>query len=170
MILYIPVLFTSVFSIFLSITGTKTETDAEKANKTVVNRTGGNMPHGVISKRLPLILMGLSATVNDRNLVNSTLLWLLTSWNGNAMALNPFPGLAVPEKPWRKQLNGAGNRILNLMHSMTTYLRTSNSTNTIAGRSPVITILMTGCCSQKVQRHSATIDSTMPYFLLTLSS
>jgi hypothetical protein len=43
------VLFTSVFFIVLSISGAKTETDAEKADKTVVNKTSGNMPPGVIS-------------------------------------------------------------------------------------------------------------------------
>ncbi len=56
------------------------------------------------------------------------------------MAINSFSGPAAPGKPCRKQSNGAGNRILNLMPSMTTFRKSSNSMDTTAGRFPVITI------------------------------
>ena len=44
--------------------------------------------------------------------------------NGNAMAINSFSGPAAPGKPCRKQSNGAGNRILNLMQLMTIFRKT----------------------------------------------
>lgn len=87
-----------------------------------------------------LILMALSATANGRSLVSQTWHLLNISRNGNAMAINSFSGPAAPGKPCRKQSNGAGNRILNLMPSMTTFRKSSNSMDTTAGRFPVITI------------------------------
>ena len=84
--------------------------------------------------------MALSATANGRSLVSQTWHLLNISRNGNAMAINSFSGPAAPGKPCRKQSNGAGNRILNLMPSMTTFRKSSNSMDTTAGRFPVITI------------------------------
>lgn len=53
--------------------------------------------------------------------------------------------------------NNAGNKTSNLMPSMTTFRKSSNSTDTTAARYPATTILMTGCCFRKVQRHR-TVD------------
>ena len=108
--------------------------------------------------------MALSATANGRSLVSQTWHLLNISRNGNAMAINSFSGPAAPGKPCRKQSNGAGNRILNLMPSMTTFRKSSNSTDTTAGRFPVITISTTGCCFRKTQRHR-TRNGAMPLCL-----
>ena len=80
------------------------------------------------------------------------------------MATNSFSGPAAPVKLCRKLSNGAGNRILNLMPSMTTFRKSSNSTDTTAGRFPVITISTTGCCFRKTQRHR-TRNGAMPLCL-----
>ena len=80
------------------------------------------------------------------------------------MATNSFSGLAAPVKLCRKLSNGAGNRILNLMPSMTTFRKSSNSMDTTAGRFPVITISTTGCCFRKTQRHR-TRNGAMPLCL-----
>ena len=57
---------------------------------------------------------------------NHALIEYLQEWKRN--------GPAAPVKLCRKLSNGAGNRILNLMPSMTTFLKSSNSTNTTAAR------------------------------------
>ena len=67
------------------------------------------------------------------------------------MATNSFSGPAAPAKLCRKLSNGAGNRILNLMPSMTTFRKSSNSTDTTAARYPATTISMTGCCFRNIQ-------------------
>lgn len=83
---------------------------------------------------------------------NLALIEYLQEWkrNGN----NSFSGLAVRGKPCQKLSNGAGNRILNLMQLMTICRKSSNSTDTTAARYPATTILMTGCCYRKMQRHT----------------
>lgn len=106
--------------------------------------------------------MALSATANGRGLVSQTWHLLNISGNGNAMAINSFSGPAVRGKPCQKLSNGAGNRILNLMPSMTTFRKSSNSMDTTAGRFPVITISTTGCCFRKTQRHR-TRNGAMPF-------
>ena len=80
------------------------------------------------------------------------------------MATNSFSGPAAPAKLCRKLSNGAGNRILNLMPSMTTFRKSSNSTDTTAARYPATTISMTGCCFRKMQRHR-TRNGAMPLCL-----
>ena len=97
--------------------------------------------------------MALSATANGRSLISQTWHSLNISRNGNVMAINSFSGLAVLGKPCQKLSNGAGNRILNLMQLMTICRKSSNSTDTTAARYPATTILMTGCCYRKMQRH-----------------
>ena len=108
--------------------------------------------------------MALSATANGRGLVSQTWHLLNISGNGNAMVINSFSGPAVRGKPCQKLSNGAGNRILNLMPSMTTFRKSSNSMDTTAGRFPVITISTTGCCFRKTQRHR-TRNGAMPLCL-----
>jgi hypothetical protein len=60
--------------------------------------------------------------------------------------------------------NSAGNKTSNLMPSMTTFRKSSNSMDTTAGRFPVITISTTGCCFRKTQRHR-TRNGAMPLCL-----
>ena len=108
--------------------------------------------------------MALSATANGRSLISQTWHSLNISRNGNATATNSFSGPAAPAKLCRKLSNGAGNRILNLMPSMTTFRKSSNSMDTTAGRFPVITISTTGCCFRKTQRHR-TRNGAMPLCL-----
>ena len=54
--------------------------------------------------------------------------------------------------------------LLILMQLMTIFLKSSNSMDTTAGRFPVITISMTGCCFRKMQRHR-TRNGAMPLCL-----
>lgn len=110
--------------------------------------------------------MALSATANGRSLGSQTWHLLNISRNGNAMAINSFSRPAAPGKPCQKQSNGAGNRILNLMQLMTIFWKSSNSMDTTAGRFPVITILMTGCCCRKMRRHR-TCDGCYSFAFLT---
>jgi len=109
--------------------------------------------------------MALSATANGRSLVSQTWHSLNISRNGNVMGINSFSGPAAPAKLCRKLSNGAGNRILNLMQLMTIFRKSSNSMDTTAGRFPVITISMTGCCFRKTQRHR-TCDGCYASFVL----
>ena len=81
------------------------------------------------------------------------------------MATNSFSGPAVPAKLCRKLSNGAGNRTLNLMPSMTTFRKSSNSMDTTAARYPATTILMTGCCCRKMRRHR-TCDGCYAFFII----
>ena len=60
--------------------------------------------------------------------------------------------------------NNAGNKTSNLMPSMTTFRKSSNSTDTTAARYPATTISMTGCCFRKMQRHR-TRNGAMPLCL-----
>ena len=110
--------------------------------------------------------MALSATANGRSLVSQTWHSLNIFRNGNVMATNSFSGPAAPAKLCRKLSNGAGNRTLNLMPSMTTFLKSLNFTDTTAARYPATTILMTGCCYRKMRRHR-TCDGCYAFAFLT---
>ena len=60
--------------------------------------------------------------------------------------------------------NSAGNKTSNLMPSMTTFRKSSNSTDTTATRYPATTILMTECYCRKMRRHR-TCDGCYAFYI-----
>lgn len=91
----------------------------------------------------------------------SSIVYYYTIYNSDIQYIYTY---ISTKEPCQKLSNDAGNRILNLMQLMTIFRKSSNSMDTTAGRFPVITISMTGCCFRKTQRHR-TRKGAMPLCL-----